>query len=247
VSAERRRPTRSPHLTKDAVVATALELLDREGAAALTIRRVAAACAVRGPSLYWHFRDKGELVDLVVDAALAAVELGDAEAPPAEQVALMARSFRQVLRAHAGLASLVAQRLTLGPNALEKAEAGARACAAAGLRGVDAVAAYYTVRNFVLGFVLQEQVNPLWSEAPGEDDLDTGRTREVLRATAATAGMSDRYPTLVALAPDLLGLGPDALFEFGLACLLNGLRLRSRATMRPARRATTTRRSNRGR
>lgn len=217
-------------LTKDAIVSTALAVLDAEGAEALTMRRVAAACGVRAPSLYWHFADKGELIDLVVDAALAAVEAGDLETPLPEQIAVVARSFRRVLHAHRGLASLIAQRLTLGPNALDKAEAGARMCASAGLRGIDAVAAYYTVRNFVLGFVLQEQVNPLWSSAGDADDLDEERTREVLRVTAAASETpADRYPTLVALAPDLLGLSPDALFEFGLACLIDGLQRRATA------------------
>lgn len=215
----------APSLTKDGIVTAALEVLDHEGPDALTMRRVAAACGVRGPSLYWHLRNKDELVDLVVDAALAEVEIGDPQTGPAEQVAVMARSFRQVLRSHPGLASLIAQRLTLGPNALDKADAGVSACVAAGLRGAEAMAAYYSMRNFVLGFALQERTNPLWS---GEDGLEGERTREVLRLTAGAAGLpADRYPTLKALAPDLLGLGPDALFEFGLGCLIDGLLLRA--------------------
>lgn len=137
-----KRQARFPTLTKDAIVAAALYLLDRHGAEALTIRRVAKECGVQAPSLYWHLRNKDELVDLVVDKALGDVEVGDPGAPPAEQVAMLARSFRHVLRAHRGLASLIAQRLTLGPNALEKAEAGVRAAVAAGLSGLDAMAAY---------------------------------------------------------------------------------------------------------
>ena len=32
-----------------------------EGLSALTMRRVAGACGVQSPTLYWHFRDKADL------------------------------------------------------------------------------------------------------------------------------------------------------------------------------------------
>jgi AcrR family transcriptional regulator len=54
------------------IAAAALELLETEGADALTMRRLAQRLGIRAPSLYKHFEDKAAL-----EAALAAVGLED--------------------------------------------------------------------------------------------------------------------------------------------------------------------------
>jgi AcrR family transcriptional regulator len=57
-------------VTVDDVVAAAIDIVDREGVDALTIRRVAEACGLSPMGLYRHVRDKDDLLDRVVNAVV---------------------------------------------------------------------------------------------------------------------------------------------------------------------------------
>src|SRR5271170_5158231 len=52
-----------PPLDRESVVITALRLLNREGLEGLTLRRLAKELRVQAPALYWHFKNKQELLD----------------------------------------------------------------------------------------------------------------------------------------------------------------------------------------
>src|ERR1700689_2176452 len=62
-------------VSRDDIVAAGLALLDETGLEGLTLRRLAERLGIRAPTLYWHVRDKRELLDLMVsvimDEALA--------------------------------------------------------------------------------------------------------------------------------------------------------------------------------
>jgi TetR/AcrR family tetracycline transcriptional repressor len=64
-----------PLITKDAAIAAAIELVDRDGLAALSVQAVARAMNVTAPSLYHHFKDKDELLQRVARALL--LEVGE--------------------------------------------------------------------------------------------------------------------------------------------------------------------------
>ncbi len=66
---------RKPLLSRDRIVGTAGALVDAEGLAALSTRRLAAELGVSGPSLYNHFRTKDEILDAVADAVSAKIDL----------------------------------------------------------------------------------------------------------------------------------------------------------------------------
>src|SRR5580704_17850029 len=56
---------------------TALELIQEDGLDALTMRTLADRSGVKAASLYWHVRDRDELLAIVADALLARVPLPD--------------------------------------------------------------------------------------------------------------------------------------------------------------------------
>ena len=58
----RAREAERGRLTKQAVVQRALALADADGLDALTIRRLATELGVTPMALYWHFRNKEELL-----------------------------------------------------------------------------------------------------------------------------------------------------------------------------------------
>jgi AcrR family transcriptional regulator len=66
-SATRTKPGRplKPLITREAAVKAAIDLLDRAGIDALSVQAVARAMSVTAPSLYYHFKDKDELLQLV--------------------------------------------------------------------------------------------------------------------------------------------------------------------------------------
>ncbi|MEU5301282.1 TetR/AcrR family transcriptional regulator C-terminal domain-containing protein [Streptomyces noursei] len=50
-------------IDRDVVVETALRLLNESGLDGLTLRRIAKELGVQAPALYWHFKNKQELLD----------------------------------------------------------------------------------------------------------------------------------------------------------------------------------------
>jgi len=209
----------APKISREAIVNAALAILETDGADGLSMRKVGAACGMRGPSLYWHFQNKDELLDEMVDSALAGVDVGDPAQPWIDQVATIARSLRDVLRAHPGLASIVPTRLALGPHALDKIEAGIAAGRRAGLSRRQAGAAYFAVTTFVVGFVLQEHA--MLAQLGAADPNAPAKRQVIDRVRSLPAA---EYPNLLEMADEIGDLRVDDLFEFCLRSLLDGLR-----------------------
>jgi TetR/AcrR family tetracycline transcriptional repressor len=57
-------------LQKEAIVEKALEILNREGLDGVTLRRIASELHVKAASLYWHVRNKRELLDDMAEEML---------------------------------------------------------------------------------------------------------------------------------------------------------------------------------
>src|SRR5262245_54894394 len=63
---EKTAPAQEP-LTLDRIVTTAIELVDREGLDALSMRRLGTELDAGATTLYWHVKNKDELLDLMLD------------------------------------------------------------------------------------------------------------------------------------------------------------------------------------
>ncbi len=66
---------RSRGLTRELLVEAALELVNGEGLEGLSMRALADRLAVKAASLYWHVRDRRELLDLLAESILEDVSL----------------------------------------------------------------------------------------------------------------------------------------------------------------------------
>jgi len=94
-------------LTREQVVRAALDLLDEVGLGGLSMRGLADRLGVRAASLYWHLRDKEQLLDLLSEAILE--EVPEPEPGPwRPALDAFAEGYRQVLLAHRDAASVVA-------------------------------------------------------------------------------------------------------------------------------------------
>jgi TetR/AcrR family transcriptional regulator, tetracycline repressor protein len=95
-------------LTKQAVVDCALALGDAEGVEALTIRRIATELGVTPMALYWHFRNKEELLAGVGDQIWRELDTDvDLSAPWDRQLRGLLESLLQVLRSHPCASQLI--------------------------------------------------------------------------------------------------------------------------------------------
>lgn len=104
---------RKPLLSRDRIVTAALSLVDAEGLAAVSTRRLAAELGVSGPSLYNHFRTKDQILEAVADSVSAQVDLSMFDAADGRdwRTALhdWVVSYRAALLAHPNIVPVLAQ------------------------------------------------------------------------------------------------------------------------------------------
>jgi len=135
--ARRRRRPRSVSLSSEFIVGRALELTDREGAQALTMRRLGEELGVDPTAVYRHFRDKDELVlacmDRIIEMVYAAMEPGLDTADWRGVLRAAAEQSWLACEAHPAIYSLAFHRTTGGPGERRMVELLLSTLSAAGL------------------------------------------------------------------------------------------------------------------
>jgi AcrR family transcriptional regulator len=108
-----------PTLGREQIVRAAIELLDAEGAAGLSMRRLGSRLSAGATSLYWHVANKDELLELALDEVLGEVYVPEPrDAPWRVSVSVFANSLRATLLRHPWLFGLLGDKPTLGPSAM---------------------------------------------------------------------------------------------------------------------------------
>ena len=205
-------------LTRQRVVTEALTLIAQDGVPALTMRALAARLGVVPGALYRHVPGKERLQDLVLDGVLAEVDCDvDRALPWTEQITVLARRLRAVLADHPGVAGLLATRDPLGPHSLALAEAFLRTLHAAGLPHDQAGQAFFLVVGYTLGFEIGN-TNTSANQQRVQDPTSRHQLHKFLRSLP-----EDRFPTLVALGPQIWLDNRDERFTAGLDVLVDGL------------------------
>lgn len=205
-------PKRGP-LTRELLIETGLRLLDEVGLDGLTVRRLATELGVQSPALYWHLRNKQELLDGMADAITLGVGMGgprDGETWPT-WLARRGHNRRQSLLAHRDGARLVADA-RLGPATLRLFDEELAAMVGCGFTPVLAVRTIGAVAHYVSGFVLQEQTRrePYAASVP-----DAITTLEGVLAGGRSAAL------VAAIRDGGNPLSTDA-FDHGLRMLIDG-------------------------
>ncbi len=201
-------------LSRERIVEAAIELLDREGLDAFSMRRLSEELGVGTMTVYGYFRGKDELLDAAVDTggrriAKQVSEAAGAESWKARLKALML-SMRETLDRHPGIVELRYKRPLLSPGALELTEIGLRALREAGFGDREAGRVFRILFIYTFGFA---------AFGPGPRSA-TERDRSV---EALSALPPDRFPTLVSAASEASqALADDTLYERGLDALLDG-------------------------
>jgi AcrR family transcriptional regulator len=156
---------------KEQIVAAALELLEDEGAEALSMRRIAERVGIRAASIYKHFPNKDALeaamISVVFERQAAVFERADGE------LAAIAAAYRDFARSHPHLYRLMTER-ALNRELLEP---GAEARAAAPL--IEATGGDPDMARAAWAFAHGMTVLELNDRFPADADLDAAWSRGV--------------------------------------------------------------------
>ncbi|WP_340381854.1 TetR/AcrR family transcriptional regulator [Streptomyces sp. SS7] len=165
---------RKPLLSTDRIVETARTLVDEEGLAAVSTRRLAAELGVSGPSLYNHFRTKDEILEAVADSVSAQIDLSMFDDGRDWRTALhdWAVSYRAALRDHPNIVPVLAQGPGRRPAGLRVADAVYGAMVAAGWPPAQATSIGALMRYFIMGSALGSFAGGFVDDAEAYDPAD---------------------------------------------------------------------------
>lgn len=199
-------------LTRERIVHAAVALLDGEGMAALSMRRLGGELGVEAMALYRHFESKAALLDAVLAWLLAGLALPEPGVDWRADLREGGRRYRALLLAHPNAIPLFA-RLELGnPAAIAPAGWVMRVLRVGGFDAQTALQILSTLQSFVIGFAFWEI-----GTAPLRADERFAGPREAVHLPA------DADPYLVEILPELAGTSCDESFEFGLAAIIRGI------------------------
>lgn len=213
--------TRRDPLTRERVLRAAVDLADREGLEAVSMRRVGLELGVEAMSLYNHVANKEDLLDGMVDLTIGEIDppIDDPDWRPVYRARVL--SAREALLRHRWASTALGTRKTMSPALLEYMDSMTAILRNGGFTDSLAHHAMHTLGSRTLGFT-QELFT---DDASGPTDPD---------AMAAMIGqMAIAYPNVAAIASQashdddtvIGGAGCDDQyeFEFGLDLLLDGL------------------------
>jgi AcrR family transcriptional regulator len=223
-------PDRRVPLSRARVLDTAIELADREGIDAVSMRRLGQELGVEAMSLYTHVRSKDDVLDGMADAVVERIAVGRRGHGWQQTLRAMILGARTVMLNHPWAARVIETREQPGPATIRYMDAVAATLLDGGFTVDIAHHAMHVLGSRVLGF--------------GQDLFDDGADDPEAAATIARE-LAPAFPAVAAIAlaasheGGLGGCDDDVEFAFGLDLILDGLeRERARRSEKPVRSPT---------
>ncbi|MCE5290506.1 MAG: TetR/AcrR family transcriptional regulator C-terminal domain-containing protein [Nocardiaceae bacterium] len=213
-----RGPPESGRLTRAVVLAAALEVIDRDGIDALSMRRLGDALGRDPMGLYRHTPSKAALLDGVAELVLDQLAVDTTQGDWAGQLRNLARDFRMLALDHPNVVPLLVTRpiatpLGLRPlSTLRPLESVLTLLTRAGFTMIDALHIYRALFGFLYGHVLNELAELVERPEEAEDLLRLGLHRLPVA----------EFPLLRELASILAAYDGASELERGLDILLTG-------------------------
>jgi AcrR family transcriptional regulator len=211
----KRAQARAP-LSRERVLQTALRLADQGGLESLSMRKLGQELGVEAMALYYHFANKDEIVDGVVDLVFSEIDRPVAGADWKMEMRRRAISLRDALMRHRWAIGLMESRRNPGPASLLHHDAVIGNLRGAGFDMELVAHAYSVLDGYIYGFALTKMNLPFETE---EEVADVAQTM-------LDPFPVDQYPNLVAFITEHAmkpGYDFGDEFEFGLDLILDGL------------------------
>lgn len=214
-------------LSKERVLDAAVELADRDGFDALTMRKLADELGVGAMSLYYYVPNKDELLDGMIELVF-----GEIDSPPPGTdwqagVRVRANSGREALARHRWANGLMESRVRPGPESLRLHNDVLGCLRDAGFSIELAIHANSVLDAYIYGFALQEMSVPF--DSPDElNDVIEEQVRHV-EQDQDMAAFAELYPHLAEVVVGHIaqsGFDFGQEFEYGLELILDGLAAR---------------------
>ena len=208
------RSTRAP-LTRDRVVDAAMELVDRDGLEALSMRRLGQALGVEAMTLYHHVGRKDRLMAALVDRIYAEIDLPPPATPWRAAVRETARSAHDVFARHPWAPGSFGGLGSVGRHQLAYMDALLRCLREAGFSPMLTHHAYHALDSHIVGSIL-------WAAAYAR----AARVEPDMATQALDVLPLDDYPAMAEhIEQHVSGAAARGVptFDFGLDLILDGL------------------------
>jgi AcrR family transcriptional regulator len=177
-------------LSRERIVAAALQIVDAEGVEQLSMRRLAKRLGVDPMAIYRHFSDKAAVIDGMVALVFGEFHVATAAGDDwRDHVRAFAAAYRALAQSHPNLIVYLVTHIELAaPAVFAVGESLATTLQRAGLTPLQVITAYSLLVDYLNGFVLSAGSGRLGK--PGEFDA----FYDLLDVLPA-----DRYPTMRAI------------------------------------------------
>jgi TetR/AcrR family transcriptional regulator, tetracycline repressor protein len=217
-STQARDAAERARLSKAAVVARALALGDAEGLEALTYRRLAQELGVTPMALYWHFRNKEELLAGLAERIWSEIDTDiDARAGWPDQLRWLLGSLVEVLRSHPCASQLLVAGEKRSTSALKATEVTLEVLQRGGFDAKHA--------SEIASQALWTGLTLVMSEPGFEPGLTEAERTEKIRLGRAQLAVlpPDQYPCLVGGATAMTTHDPEFHYRFGIDLFIAGV------------------------
>lgn len=198
----------------------ALALADADGPDALTIRRLADQLGVTPMAIYWHFKNKDELLGALADHVMSEVRPDrEPDAPWDEQLRSMVEALLRVIRQHpSGPAVLFGAEKHMVPGFQRATDA---------VLGLLRTAGFTLTEGYQVASYLLHNCIALVEHEPGRmPGMSPEEVAECLRRDRLTlqALSSAEYPNVVEYASDPHPMTLEQHYTFGVDLMMGGIR-----------------------
>ena len=197
-------------LSRERIEFAALDLIEEEGLAAFSTRKLAARLGYEAMSIYHYFPSKGHLMDALIDHVVGEIPpLPDRSLPWLERVRRMGRDVRREFIKRPNLFIFVGTHRMNTPRALAWLNGGIALFEESGLPHELAVRVFRSVSYYVTGAALDETAG----YSRGQSTV----------APVSEEAMRRDYPSVAAAGKYFRPADFDTTFELGWELMLTGI------------------------
>ena len=160
MEAARSQPAPREPLSRDRILRSAVELADRDGIDALSMRRLAKDLGVEAMSLYNHVKNKDEILAGIIDLTVAEIELPDADGDWKAAMRRSAISAKEAFLRHPWVSQLMYARESGGPASMRRGEWMLATFRKAGFSADVTYHAYHVLNAYLQGVTNQHLAVP---------------------------------------------------------------------------------------